>query len=192
MARADTLNALRAVATSAALAPLPPLIGQHLDPQVVRPAHIREVFAAADGVAVLRHQDVEMVVLTKHIKVSKPFCWVVTANRVQEQWMVAQALRLYGDEGDLARWAKESIEAFAEALERWGIDFESKVRPVRFLPFRQVQAAPQNTKAIVSALGITPEHSFTMTQMLKVSGDTTLAWVYFIDQAAYAAALRAQ
>jgi hypothetical protein len=189
MTKTDTLNALQAVATGDDLAPLPLLVGQHINTQHARRAHLEEAFAHHDAVVLLRHADVEMGIVTKAVlDVRNPFCWVITVARAQEKWMVGHALRLYGDEADLSTWRGDPLEAFAEAL---GIDFEAGAQPVRFLPFRRVNASPQNIGAIITALDMSMDKSFDFTQLIKVTNEgTELSWVYFIDKTAYEASLR--
>jgi hypothetical protein len=101
------------------------------------------------------------------------------------------ALRLYGDDDMRAAWQADPIEAFANALDRWGIDFTSGAQPVRFVPYRRITALPQNFDTVISALGLPAGRPFDFVQAFKVSGShMELAWVYFVDKQAYEADLR--
>lgn len=152
--KGDILNALRAVASDDQPLHLPLAIGDHLDRRLVRPAHVREAFADRDAAVLLRHEDAELALMTKAVGgIARPFVWLVVLARAMDQWQVSHALRLYGDDNARAAWQADPVEAFADALDRWDIDFTSGAQPVRFMPYRRITASPQNFGTVISALG---------------------------------------
>jgi hypothetical protein len=152
-----------------------------------------------DAAKVLRYEGAAMAVLTKHVHAGKGFVWVIAASRIDRppSWIVADAFRLYGDHEQLEAWAADPLGAFAEALERFGIDFRSTEtgRTVRFSPFIRVPADGGGVQlgVMTDALGIDPARRFHIAQSLRVTadGEAQMAFAYFVDDALYASATRA-
>jgi hypothetical protein len=198
MAFSDTLNALRALDTDIdTLEAFPLRIGDHLDGQLARPAHIRSAFVDRDAVRVLRHEGATMAIVTKRIDAGRPFVWVLTLFRTPDAWNVGDAIRLYDDDARMAAWWADPLEAFAHTLERYGLDFiaGSAIQPVRFAPFVRFPAPNGriDLDTLISTLDLKPSGRFHLGQMLRVTqeGEGQLAFAYFVDDAKYAAEAKA-
>ena len=189
----DVLNALRALDTDEQeMATLPVTPGGHLNPELARPAHIRSAFDSRDATRVLRFESAEMAVVTKLVP-EHGFVWVIVASRAgrPESWIVGDALRVYGDATELDGWASDPLEAFATALDRYGMDFRPTTggRTVRFAPFARLPVVNGQVQIIAEALGLDPDASYHVAQSLRITEDgeeAQLAFAYFVNDNRYA------
>lgn len=183
MNRNDILNALRAVeADDTVVAPLPLTVPRDLPDDIVRGPHITDAFAKPTAVRLLRHDTAaELALVTRRLDTS---VLLLVLGNLEKHWLALDAFRLYGDQVD--DWAGDPIEAFAEALDRYGLEFDAAGRPARFTPFLRVPFTGDPVASITANLKTGPDTSTRFAQSVRVEGDELLvAWAYFVDVAAH-------
>jgi hypothetical protein len=190
--RSDILNAIRSVEADAGVPSDAPIeIAEHATSALARPAHVREVFVAPTAAQVLEHEDARLALFTRQVDTPKgSFCWLVIGGRLEnpDRWLITDAFRLYGSADAVAVWAGDPGDAFAEILDRFGLEYEVAGSTVRFAPFVRVPMDSNDPgQALMAGLQLDPSRSFKLSQSMRITddGELHLAFGYFIDTSEY-------
>jgi hypothetical protein len=190
--RTDILNAIRSVETDAGVPDDAPIeIAEHATSALARPAHVREVFVAPTAAQVLEHEGARLALFTRRVDTPKgAFCWLVIAAWLEnpDRWLISDAYRLYGNPDQVAAWAGDPGDAFAEILDRFGLEYQAAGSTMRFAPFIRVPMTGNDpAEALVAGLQLDPSRSFKLAQSMRFTddGELHLAFGYFIDTSKY-------
>ncbi len=166
---------------------------------LVPETYARDAVEHPDGIALYEHSDMQVVMATRvRTGPRGPYLLLIIGDLDGGTLAIRCAFRLDPDEDERATLAADPSRAFAWFLERFGGDFMSRGRRVRFLPAVVISGQPRNMGEYTQMLGeaIAPlkpdrgESAIVAFHSKAESGRVLVAWPFIVIEDVYTEEVR--